>query len=207
MLPDTRSYIILSILLLLTVNIVFLDIVFFSPQNEVSHVAAENSVVNNVPVATECSQACKSYINTVAAASIASPSATVTVTSVDVPVSLPKEYYVPLGLGFTRSDEYDDLFGADVFIDTVKYPRIQKVTFEVYLRNPTGNGITYAKLFNVTDKHDVWFSEVSMVGGGSGRREATIQLEPGNKEYRVKLRSSMKYDVYVDNARIKIVTN
>ena len=98
------------------------------------------------------------------------------------------------------------LDGAQVYIDTALYDSIKRVTFEVFLRNPTGNGRTYAKLFNATDKHDVWFSEVYFEGGGLVRKEATITLEPGNKLYQVYLKSSLAYDVYVDNARIHIIT-
>ncbi|MEK7065595.1 MAG: hypothetical protein AAB961_01255 [Patescibacteria group bacterium] len=189
------------IFLLIAVNLLWLDIMIFSGARNEQPVATE--------VAATCDANCRGAISADIISKLTTPS------PVAVPVAREsnvaatgpaKEYYIPLGSGSTRSNEYVALDGAEAYIDTSLYGPIKSVTFEVFLRNPTGNGITYAKLFNVTDKHDVWFSEVSFEGGGLVRKEATITLEPGNKLYRVMLKSTLAYDVYVDNARIRIVT-
>ncbi|MBI4062459.1 hypothetical protein HY410_00900 [Candidatus Gottesmanbacteria bacterium] len=185
------------IFLLIAVNLVWLDIIIVSNSSNVQPVTTD--------VVATCDLNCRDAISADIISRLTTPSPVVVQRT--VATSQPaKEYYIPLGSGSTRSNEYVALEGAEAYIDTSLYGTIKSVTFEVFLRNPTGNGRTYAKLFNVTDKHDVWFSEVNFEGGGLVKKEATITLEPGNKLYRVYLKSTLAYDVYADNARIHIVT-
>lgn len=185
------------IFLLIAVNLLWLDIMIFS------------GVKNEQPVATEvvatCDANCRDEISADIISKLTTPSP-VAAQSTVATTQPAKEYYIPLGSGTTRSNEYVALDGAEAYIDTSLYGSIKQATIEFFLRNPTGNGRTWAKLFNVTDKHDVWFSEVNFEGGGLVRKEAAITLEPGNKLYRVYLKSTLAYDVYVDNARVHIVT-
>lgn len=195
------------ILLLVAVNILLLDVMVFSQTQTREPVSI---VADTTPIPTKpgeiCSQACQTLITQAIEKRLRSQQDTSIAAPPTVNLSTGKEFYIPLGVGSTRSTEYTELSGAEVYIDSLKYPNITQVTFEVFLRNPTGNGRTYAKLFNATDKHDVWFSEVYMEGSTVTRKEATISLDPGNKLYRVILKSTLGYDVYVDAARIKIVT-
>lgn len=117
-----------------------------------------------------------------------------------------KEYFIPLGNGKTASKEWSEIPGVEANINTFRYPKIKKVVFEVHLSIPTANGYTHAKLFNVTDKHDVWFSEVSMETNTVTRKEAEITLEPGEKLYRVMMKSTLGYEAVLTNAKIKIIT-
>lgn len=189
------------IFLLIAVNLLWLDIMIFS--------GVKNERAVTTEVAVTCDADCRNAISADIISKLTIPSPTAIPVARESNVAAPgpaKEYYIPLGSGTTRSNEYVALDGAEAYIDTSRYGGIKQVTLEVFLRNPTGNGRTWAKLFNVTDKHDVWFSEVNFEGGGLVRKEATITLEPGNKLYRVYLKSTLAYDVYVDNARIKIIT-
>ncbi|MCL4359727.1 hypothetical protein M1555_00530 [Patescibacteria group bacterium] len=204
MLQFLPKYVLFLLFLLFAVNLLFLDIVFFGdratqPRTAVSRVEApldEPSV---------CPGACTALIAGIAKET--TPSAAVSSPVPSQPVK-PKggEFYIPLGSGMTRSTEYAEITGAEATADTGKYPGIRSAVFQVVLTNPTGNGTTYAKLVDVTNKHDVWFSEVSFAGGGTVVKEAPITLDPGNNLYRVALRSTLGYDVYVANARIRIET-
>ncbi|KKR87217.1 hypothetical protein A2875_04930 [Candidatus Gottesmanbacteria bacterium RIFCSPHIGHO2_01_FULL_46_14] len=185
-----------AILLLVAINLVWIDIIIFSQGKSEPIVSYRDPQPTSTP--TPIVSGPTPYV-------VFTPAPTLP-TFIQGPISQAKEYYIPLGSGTTKSNEYVALDGAQVYIDTALYDSIKRVTFEVFLRNPTGNGRTYAKLFNATDKHDVWFSEVYFEGGGLVRKEATITLEPGNKLYQVYLKSSLAYDVYVDNARIHIIT-
>lgn len=205
MFQSDKSIIVLLLLLLLSINIVLLDIVIFSKLPLADAASTQLPVATKDDYSKQCPKSCTDLIQNISTARI---------TSIPLPARfdqgnfqvLPKEFYVPIGSGTTRSLEYEELAGAEAYIDSSNYSRIKEVTFEVFLRNPTGNGQVYAKLFNVTDKHDVWFSEVNFEGGGIARKTAVINLENGNKLYRVMLRSTLKYDAYVDNARVKIVS-
>lgn len=121
--------------------------------------------------------------------------------------SLPLENYVPLGTGSTTKNEWEDINGAESYINTASYPNIKTVYFEVSMRVPTKNGRVSARLYNVTDKHPVWFSEVSTEQDKSTFvGSAPITLDAGNKLYRVQMKTSLQYESILDFAKIKIIT-
>src|SRR3989344_5352210 len=117
-----------------------------------------------------------------------------------------KEIFIPIGGGSTFSNSYIDLAGLEVSIDTAKYSTIESVVFEASVRVQDGNGKMYTQLYNVSDKHPVWNSEIST--GSSTSILATspkIILDSGAKIYRVQAKTNLtSYAAHVDNARIKI---
>jgi hypothetical protein len=118
-----------------------------------------------------------------------------------------REFYVPLGNGTTSKTDWDDLTATETILDPANYGSIKEAYFIASLSNVTQNGTVQAQLYNVTDKHPVWGSEVSMTGKEaqtitSGR----IQIENGNKLYRVRIKSSLGYQVSLENGKIRIVT-
>ena len=121
-------------------------------------------------------------------------------------ILVPKEYVIPLGSGATKSKEWEFIPSIEATIDTRNYPPIKSVVLETYLSIPTANGMVYAKLYNVTDKHDVWFSEVSMEADKVLKKTATIKLEPGSKLYRIMMKSSLGYEAILENAKLRIIT-
>ena len=117
-----------------------------------------------------------------------------------------KEIYIPFGHGTTYSLTYTELAGIEAVIDKDNYPNVKSMIFEATMRIPTANGQMYAKLYNVTDKHEVWFSEVTAEGPTGYRAESgEISLDPGRKLYRVMVKSTMGYEAILDSARIKII--
>lgn len=119
-----------------------------------------------------------------------------------------REYYVPFGGGETKSDQYEDVPGLAVNIDSTKYGTLKKVTFEVSLHIPTGNGKMNVQLFNATDKHPVWFSEVSSALDSSVSKlmvSSPITLDSGEKLYKVQAKTSLKYQSVIDQARVHIL--
>ena len=198
-----RNLIIFSFLLLLTVNVVLLDLFVFSRPYRLSEPI---SVVAPTP-SFECPGSCQTMIeDKLATQKNSEASIPLQTTQLQSANSSTKEYYVSLGSGSTRLTDYQDLTSVEAYVNTINYPPIKQAYFEAHLRNTTGNGAVFAKLFNVTDKHDVWFSEVTFVGGGTGLQESKIILDRGNKLYRVMIKATLPYDVYLDNARIRIVT-
>lgn len=191
-----------SFLLLLTVNIVMLDLLVFSGRFiRPSEIGATSVRVSITPAPAQgCSSACEDKISRLSRKVDALSSEEPTVRNSS------KEYYITLGSGTTKSNVWQDIAGAEAVIDTANHPAIKSVTFEVFLNIPTANGSVYAKLYNVTDKHDVWFSNVSSEGPVLTKKEAVITLEPGAKTYRVMGLSTLKYDANIENARIRILT-
>jgi hypothetical protein len=121
-------------------------------------------------------------------------------------VGTTKVVYVPLGRGTTTSQTYEEIVGAEAVIDLSRYPEIETVYFEANMKIPAGGGRIYAKIYNVTDKHDAWLSEVYLDGAGPYRAEAKgVILASGRKLYRVKMKSTLGTEGVLDSARLKIL--
>lgn len=158
-----------------------------------------------------CPLSCVSQIQeATASVNLALPKTTVvptpspTTTSV---ASFVREFYVPLGSGSNATDDWADVPGAQAYIDTTQYGSIKNVVFEASVSIPTGNQKAYVRLFNATDKHPVWFSDVSMEGGtGQLLISNSIALDSGNKLYKVQMKTSLKYTANLTQARVRITT-
>ncbi len=206
--------IVIAILLIFLLNLIFLNMRVFWPEKESTMISSliEKEVVQEPAIVTSdsvvaesdlCPEACLEMINQATASGFSqAPIETKTI----IQQTGVKEIYIPLGSGSTESMEWVELVGIESVIDMANYPNVKEIIFEASLRIPTANGKMYAKLFNVTDKHDVWFSEVEAEGSSGYRAEsAKITLSQGRKVYRVKIKSTMGYEAILDSARIKIL--
>lgn len=188
-----NSLLIATVLLVVVTNTVFLDIVVFGKAASKDVSLSQTSIV--LPTITP--------VPTQLASPTVAPSPSIG--SVQV-VNSPKEYYIPLGNGMTKNDQWETVAGMEATIDTSLYPKIKQVVFESYLRIPVGIGWMHVKLFNATDGHDVWGSEVQSESNTFVRESAVIPLDSGNKRYIVMAQSTIRAEAYIDNARIKIIT-
>lgn len=119
-----------------------------------------------------------------------------------------KEFFVPFGSGSNSSSDWKDVEGLQAYIDSTNFEGVKKVTFEASLRIPTGNQTAYVRLFNKTDKHPVWFSEVSVTGGTPALLiSEPITLDKGNKLYQVQMKTQLQFSAILDQARIHIITD
>lgn len=117
-----------------------------------------------------------------------------------------KEIFIPIGSGSTKKSSYDDLAGLEVSIDSNKYANIESVVFEGSIWVQDGNGKVYAQLYNKTDGHPVWNSEISTSSAtGVLTTSSKITLSSGNKTYKVQAKTNLtEFAAHVDSARIKI---
>lgn len=117
-----------------------------------------------------------------------------------------KEIFIPIGTGSTKSASYVDLSGLEVTIDTGKYSAIESVVFEASIWVQDGNGKMFAQLYNVTDKHPVWNSEISTnLANGTLTTSAKITLDNGSRTYQVQAKTNLtEFAAHVESARIKI---
>jgi len=119
-----------------------------------------------------------------------------------------KELYIPLGTGTNITKEWTDVKGAAVYIDTRLYSKMKKVTFEVSVGIPSGSQIVHVRLYNATDNHPVWYSEMSMSGSGPELLTSSgITLDNGNKLYQVQMKSQLGVSTNLLQSRIHITTN
>lgn len=116
-----------------------------------------------------------------------------------------KDYYIPLGSGSNSSSDWQDLSGIQATVNSADYTYIKSVTFEAAVTIPTGNQTAYVRLFNLTDQHPVWFSEVSLTGGTPQLLiSQPITLDSGSKLYGVQMKTSLQFQANLDQARIHI---
>jgi len=105
------------------------------------------------------------------------------------------------------SDDWQDITGLTAIVDSTNYAQIKKVTFEASVHIPAANERAFVRLFDATDKHPVWFSEVSLEGGDTKLMiSPAITLDPGEKMYQVQMKTSLKYQAVLDQSRLHIVT-
>lgn len=150
-----------------------------------------------------CPQSCISQINALSSSGIKEKE------TVAPAESFAREFFIPLGSSVNFSDDWQDVAGLQAYVDGSAYGRIKKITFEASVRVPTGNQTANVRLFNVTAKHPVWFSEVLFTGGGSPQFLVSepIALDSGNSLYKVQMKTQLKYAAYLDQARIHIISN
>ena len=198
---SSSSLIIFALLFLIAINLFILDLKVFSPANiQISEISTsiKPSYTVSAPIlsATPIPTIIPSLLPTV-----------VTETNVTNNSKIPRETYVPLGTGSTDKSGWDDLVATETVIDPANYGTIKEAYFFASLRNPTQNGQVEAQVYNVTDKHPVWGSHVIL----NGPKEQTITsqkitLDNGTKLYRVQLKSTMQFQAFLDNAKIRIIS-
>ncbi|OGG11843.1 hypothetical protein A2Z00_01540 [Candidatus Gottesmanbacteria bacterium RBG_13_45_10] len=199
---------------------VLLDLVVFHMMTQAQSasplsVISSNQQLSSAQTATTGLQLCpQSCLAAIAQATASSQIKPLTGTPSSAPVPSPqqavarvKEFFIPLGSGSSTSDEWADIPGLQASIETRNYPSIKTVTFEASIRIPTGNEIAYVRLYNKTDGHPVWFSDVSLEGGtGALVTSQAITLDSGNKLYQVQMKTTLKYEAFVDQTRLHITT-
>jgi len=118
-----------------------------------------------------------------------------------------KEFFISFGSGSNSSSDWQDVLGLQVYIDSSNYPDIKTVTFEASVHVPPANQTANVRLFNATDKHPVWFSEVFFNGGGTPQFLVSkpITLDKGNKLYQVQMKTQLQFQAILDQARIHIL--
>ncbi len=212
----TPHLIMMGLIILIAINLFILDLKIFSGGSSLqfSDIAAvatpsPSTLLNFQPTTNlSCPASCISLINQ------ASPSSSSNVGSPQESgltlynnSSSPHETYIPLGSGTTSKSDWDDMTATETVIDTANFGNIKEAYFIASLSNPTQNGQAEAQLFDVTDKHPVWDSNVVMNGPSSQTiTSGKISLDNGNKLYRVQLKSSLSVPVSLTNGRIRIIS-
>lgn len=208
-----------AILILVLFNLLVLDvwvarsITIKSQESKISEEVTSPLLLTPSPVADTCPNSCILQIKEATASSKAAVSKpTVTPTKAieqtgGVQSFSAKEFFVPLGSGSNATDDWADVAGVQAYIDSTQYSAVKSVMFEASVSIPTGNQTAYVRLYNATDKHPVWFSDVSMEGGTpQALFSKPITLDSGNKLYKVQMKTSLKYTANLTQARVHITT-
>ena len=212
----SRQNLIFVFLLAIFLNLLYLDLIIAKGTNIktiekiISAPTFDKSSDN-----TACLNECKALINeeigklNKATPVISSPTPTKAPASAQTTSSTTKEYYVPFGSGSGSSLDWQDMAGLQASIDSNGYNSIKSVVFEVSLHVPTGNETASVRLYNSTDNHPVWNSELTFNGNSSSvfMSSDSISLDSGNKLYKVQIKTQLQYSAIVDQSRVHITTN
>lgn len=214
---------IISIVVIVLLNSIILDVLVFknlfaplrSSQPSAQSISAQQYTISapgSGNDANMCPNSCINEIKNATSSMSLKPQPSIITQQVNQQVytvtSSVKELFIPLGGGTNSTDDWADLAGIQAYVDTRNYGKIKTVVFEAALRIPTGNEVAYARLYNVTDKHPVWNSEVSLEGGTPKLVVSSLfTLDEGNKLYQVQMKTSLKFQAILDQARIHITLN
>ena len=206
----------------LFINIIYIDALLMQGSNKQTIVQRFTNIINQ-PAPKEvkpavsadiCPQSCVTQIQQAIAS--AKPSAVILPTpapannsSIQTNLfSQTKEYYVPFGSGTGSSGDWQDVPGLQATIDSSAYGTIKSVVFEASLHIPTGNETVSVRLYNATDDHPVWNSEVDFNGNTNSilLTSPNVTLDSGNKLYKVQMMTQLQYQAVLDQSRLHITT-
>lgn len=205
------------LLIAIFLNLVYLDILVFKGfgSKTIERIVSQD---NEPSLSIEtCGQDCVNKIQeavTQALKATASLSPTLTPTlaktqsSLSNSQSVAKEYYIPFGAGSGSSSDWQDVSGLQAYIDSASYPNIKSVVFEASLHIPTGNETANVRLYNATDGHPVWNSEITFNGNSSSvfLTSSSVSLDSGNKLYKVQMKTQLQFNAILDQSRLHITT-
>lgn len=122
--------------------------------------------------------------------------------------SVSKEYYIPFGSGSGDYSDWTDVPGLQAYIDSTSYGNINTVTFEGSIHVPSNNQIVSIRLLNATENRVIGGSQLDFNGGPDSVFKASvpITLDYGQKLYKVQLKTQLRYNTIIDQARVHIVT-
>lgn len=197
---------VLILLILILGNLFIIDVALFwnkdTKKTEKALTSNLPDIVSITPTVTStpsCGVECKKEINEAVAKLIDKPQKTSTSSNI-------KEFFVPLGTGSSSEPQWSDVAGVQSYIDSNAYGKLKSVTFEASLHTPTNNQEAEARLYNITDSHPVWNSEVKVSGGTPQLKiSSPITLDKGSKLYQVQMRTQLQSRTNLENARVHII--
>jgi len=136
---------------------------------------------------------------------------TPTPSTISSPITAPtttiaaKDHFIPLGSGAGQSADWEDIVGMVASVDLGQYQVIKSVLFEASVTVPTANQYVTLRLYNKTDGHPVWNSEVTMNTASSYLISAPVIYDSGVKLYQVQLKTQLQFPVSISQARIHVI--
>jgi hypothetical protein len=119
-----------------------------------------------------------------------------------------QEFLKNIDGGGSASLGWSKVFGSDFVLDPSLYGNITQVTWQGWLEVKDGNGIGYARIYDVTNKRGVDGSEVRILSGvKSSFYSLPLSIWRGSNDYYIEVKSNTGYEVVITEPKIKIVIN
>lgn len=139
------------------------------------------------------------------------PSPTTTVKVVNTTTqtnTTPRTSYIPMGSQTTTtSTDWVDVPDSEVYIDLKNdFGTNAYVTFEANLKVAHGNGQTYVRLYDATNKITVEGSELSTIDNADYKQVSSSKLNlwQGRNLYKVQMKSLNSFEVTYSGGKIKV---
>lgn len=202
------------ILTLLLIGAVAWIFVYQKPKEIVNQVIP-NTTNSNTESVDSCGEVCKKQIADSVSVALSTISATPkevvkTVTLTQAPTKLKAQTaYIPIaGPITTTSSDWYDAPGTDFYLNyNTDYGKAAYANWDTSLKVKDGNGIVYARIYDVTNKIAVNGSEVSVSNKGDLTQVVSggLSFWAGNNLYRIQLKSLNGFEVTFGSGRIKII--
>jgi hypothetical protein len=192
-----RFTVVTIILILILFNISFLNYIYISDSKKQPNLLTETTTTSSTTKPSD-----NLFIPTTTIA----PTQTQNIPTINTNKPTVKDYYIPLGSGTGQGTDWNDIPGAQATVDFAQYSPIKEIRLEVSVNIPTGNESVSVRLYNVTDKHPVWYSEVITNNATSYLTSSPIIYDLGSKLYQVQMRTQLEYPANLTQARIHIIS-
>lgn len=203
------------------INLLFLDYFWFLSKDKVGQidrVLKENFSVSLPSDSGGCAEACQEAISQKIREELAKETLSAGQSSVS-PFFLPspcptqanvfqaKVLYMPLlSEGTTVSTAWTDIDPSVFYFDLSHYPDVKEVKFETHLMALHGSAKVYARLYDVSNKRGVDFSELETQSSSFARLESGgLAIWRGNNQYTIQLRSANGTEARLRDSRLKII--
>ncbi len=209
----------LGIGVLIVVNLLVLDFIWVKqkkqpvsqpPTPTTQPTPTPTLLISEITPPEGCPEDCVSYIDqkiNEAINSLPTPAATKETIIQAQPTPSSKVAYITIGgSSSTNSTSWADISGTDFYFDLSDYPTTTGVRWEISLRSFLGGNKVYARLYDVTNKRAVDFSELFTDSGTSElKRSQDLSIWRGSNLYRVQAKSSTGTPAYLDSPRLKVL--
>ena len=185
------------IIVLLATNLIYINLYLLKKQPPKSP-EGKNTQFSNASISPSITQPtpCVNCLN---------PSPTGASAPLSAAQNLVKDYFIPLGSGTNQTSDWADVPGIQATVDLGKYQNINEIHFEASVYVPTANEWVSVRLYNMTDKHPVWYSEVTMNGNASAYLiSPSIIYDAGPKTYQVQMKTQLQAPANLVQSRIHI---
>jgi len=184
-----------AILALILINIVYLNFISVQKQNSQSK---NQTVVSVSPTPSDIPTASPTTLPTQTVNNVA---------PINPKTTAVRDNFIPLGSGTGQGSEWKDIPGAQAKVDLSQYSPIKEVRFEASTNVPTGNESVSVRLYNVTDKHPVWYSEVTAQSNSTANLiSSPLAYDFGEKLYQVQMKTELQFPANLTQARIHVVS-
>ena len=185
-----------AVLVILFANLLFINYKLLNQKQELENVQSPSEIANLEPTSKDVSQESSEITQL--------PSPT-TVVFKETTASV-KDHFISFGSGTSSDQNFVDVGGLQASVNLSSYGNIKEIRFETSIQVPGENQAVTVRLYNKTDDHPVWNSEITKNAGASSYLVSSpIVYDSGVKTYTVQMRTQLGGVATLGEARLHIV--